>query len=253
MAPRINVRPSVTTPGLTALVLDATSNAPVYSAQVVVPALGWAAVTDSMGFARLPKLTPGNHTLRVRAVGYKAAVDTITIPRSGGRFLIVQLTCFPNSFGAGGVTARVEAVAVPQARPLQPADFNVANIPDNFPDVDIETDTSRIRRILGPPHAIRRFEFQPVDTLTTWEYDGLSVTFGSIGRSDITLTSPRIATHRGLRVGDTEMRARMLYGTPSESSDDQWTYEDPREHLHAIIVTVREGRVVQIFVGSIWD
>lgn len=139
------------------------------------------------------------------------------------------------------------------ARPLQPADFVVAKVPDNYPDVMVEDDTSRIRQILGAPLAIRRHEFRPPDTLTTWQYDGLSVAFGSIARTGITLTSPRIATQRGLRVGDLEDRVRLLYGPPSGVEEDRWIYEDPRERLHAIIVTVREGRVVQIFVGSIWD
>ena len=38
-----------------------------------------------------------------------------------------------------------------------------------------------------------------------------------------------------------------------EERDDEWTYADPRERLHAIIVTLRAGRVASIFIGSIWD
>jgi len=91
LAAPINVRPAVTTPGLSALLLDATSNAPLHEARIEVQELNWAASTDSMGFARLPKLLPGSYTVRARAVGYKAVTDTITIPQSGGRFLIIQL------------------------------------------------------------------------------------------------------------------------------------------------------------------
>jgi hypothetical protein len=140
-----------------------------------------------------------------------------------------------------------------QARPLEPTDFVVAGIPDNYPAIDIEPDTIRIRQLLGPPAAIRRHETQPGDTLTTWQYDGLTVEFGSISRLGITLASPRVATRRGLRVGDTEQRLRALYGPPSRYEDADWIYEDPRESLHIISVTVRDGRVAQIYVGSLWD
>jgi|SRR5687767_3204248 len=91
LAPRINVRPAVTTPGFTALLLDATSNVPLQEARIEVPELNWAASTDSMGFARLARLQPGIYTVRARAVGYKVVTDTITIPPGGGRFLIFQL------------------------------------------------------------------------------------------------------------------------------------------------------------------
>lgn len=143
--------------------------------------------------------------------------------------------------------------AAAQERRLEPADFVVGGIPDNFPDLDVETDTARIRRAWGRPIAIHLNETNPGDTLTTWEYDGVMVTFGYLSRLAMTLTSPRIATHRGLRVGDCEQRVRALYGLPSWREDLDWIYEDPRERLHVIRVTVRNGRVQEIYIGSLWD
>lgn len=140
-----------------------------------------------------------------------------------------------------------------QARRLEPADFVVAGIPENYPDLDVETDTARIRQAWGRPIAIHLNETKPGDTLTTWEYDGVMVTFGYISRLGITLTSPRIATQRGLRVGDCEQRVRALYGLPSWREDLDWIYEDPRERLNVIRVTVRNGRVKEIYIGSLWD
>ena len=93
----------------------------------------------------------------------------------------------------------------------------------------------------------------PGDSLTTWLYEGLEVVFGGISRVGISLTSSRVRTHRGLAVGDSVERVIALYGQPSEIMDTDWVYEDPREHLHVISVTVREGRVARIFVGSLWD
>lgn len=140
------------------------------------------------------------------------------------------------------------APAGPSKVPLNALDFEVAGIPDNFPNLDVAIDTARIRGILGAPRrATQR------DDLTEWTFDGLVVLFGPIARQGITLTTPRYATRRGLRVGDTEERLISLYGAPSAQQDDEWTYEDPRERLHAIIVTVRGGRVASIFIGSIWD
>jgi hypothetical protein len=56
-----------------------------------------------------------------------------------------------------------------------------------------------------------------------------------------------------LAVGDSVERVIALYGQPSEIMDADWVYEDPRERLHVISVTIREGRVARIFVGSLWD
>lgn len=144
--------------------------------------------------------------------------------------------------------------ATAQEPRLTPADFVVAGIPDHYPDLDVETDTARIRQAWGPPIAIRRNEtFTPGDSLTTWEYDGVMVTFGYISRLGMTLTSPRIATYRGLRVGDCEQRVHALYGLPDWREELDWIYEDPRERLHVIRVTVRDGRVHEIYIGSLWD
>ena len=151
----------------------------------------------------------------------------------------------------GQASAHLDSVLTP--RPLAPADFVVAGVPGNQPYVDISEDSARIRRILGDPRAVKRTEFQPGDSLTTWFYRGLEVVFGGISRVGINLTSPRVRTHRGLRVGDSARRVIALYGQPSERMDDDWVYEDPRERLHVISVTVRQGRVVRIFVGSLWD
>lgn len=143
--------------------------------------------------------------------------------------------------------------ALAQSPPLAPADFVVAAVPGNLPYVDISEDTVRVRRILGAPRAIKRHEFQPGEWHTTWLYDGLEVEFGGIARVGISLTSSRVRTHRGLAVGDSVERVIALYGRPSEIMDSDWVYEDPRERLHVISVTVRDGRVASIFVGSLWD
>lgn len=137
--------------------------------------------------------------------------------------------------------------------PLKPADFVVAGIPDNYPETFVEEDTARIRKMLGAPKIERRVPGFKDDSMTVWEFDGLSVLFGGIARQGITLTSSRIATARGLRVGDTAARVRQLYGTPAEVVEDEWTYTDPREHLHVIQVTIQDGKVTSIFIGSLWD
>lgn len=144
-------------------------------------------------------------------------------------------------------------VATSAQAPLRPADFVVAGIPDNFPETEVEEDTARIRRILGAPRVVRRVPAFKDDSMTTWEYDGLRVSFGSIARQGITLTSPRIATARGLRIGDTVARVRELYGAPAEALEDELTYADPRENLHVIQVMVRDGKVTSIFIGMLWD
>ena len=99
LAPRLDVRPTMTGSGLAVLVLDASSNAPILQAQALVLENSWANITDSAGFARLPQLPTGSYTLRVRAVGYKPVDDTLRIPPDSGRFVIIQLAkdlrCIP--------------------------------------------------------------------------------------------------------------------------------------------------------------
>jgi len=91
LASRIDVRSETSTSGITVLVLDGSSNVPLHQAQFAIVNTNLAALTDSTGIARLPKLNPGTYTLRVRALGYKPVTDTLTVPGSGGRFLIVQI------------------------------------------------------------------------------------------------------------------------------------------------------------------
>jgi hypothetical protein len=137
--------------------------------------------------------------------------------------------------------------------PLTPADFVVAGVPDNSPDTFVEEDMARIRKILGAPKSVRSMPGFQDGKMVTWEYDGLRFMFGRIARQGVTLTSSRIPTARGLRVGDSASRVRDLYGAPTESVADEWIYSDPREHLHVIQVTVQSGKVTAIFIGSLWD
>jgi hypothetical protein len=90
LAPRISVRPQVGTQGLTVLVLDGSSNAPVAGATLVVTPGQRRDMTDSLGISQLSSLSGQVHLL-VRAIGYKRTTDTLSIPIGGGRFLIVQL------------------------------------------------------------------------------------------------------------------------------------------------------------------
>jgi hypothetical protein len=144
-------------------------------------------------------------------------------------------------------------VATGAQAPLKPADFVVAGIPDNYPEMFVEEDTARIRRILGAPTSVQRIPAFKDDSMTTWEYPGLTIMFGGMARQGITLTTSQIPTARGLRVGDTVARVRQLYGAPREVVEDQWTYGDPREHLHVIQVTVHDGKVTSIYIGTLWD
>jgi hypothetical protein len=48
-------------------------------------------------------------------------------------------------------------------------------------------------------------------------------------------------------------RGLALYGSPSRREDADWIYEDPREHLNVMTVTVRDHRVERVYIGSVWD
>jgi hypothetical protein len=68
----------------------------------------------------------------------------------------------------------------------------------------------------------------------------------------ITLQTPHVATRRGLRVGDTADRVRLLYGEP-DIYQDEWRYAHKEKPYLIVNVSVSKGRVTEIHVGSIID
>lgn len=104
LAPTIHVRPVVTTPGLTVLVLDASSNAPIVPTRVWLVGDSLSGAGDEFGVVRIPKAA-GSIRVAIRGLGYSMLNDTLTIPGSGGRFLIVQLrrdpACLEEDRGLG--------------------------------------------------------------------------------------------------------------------------------------------------------
>ncbi len=149
-----------------------------------------------------------------------------------------------------GPLAFRSALPSPPRPPLDTSDFTVAS-------VSIYQDSGDVRRRVGAPDSVfvedntfgggsflkwvyadLRFFFVPTDTGATL-----------LG---ITLRTSRVATHRGLRVGDPADRVRLLYGKP-DIYEDEWRYAYKERHHLIISVTVANRRVTGIYVGSIVD
>jgi len=118
-------------------------------------------------------------------------------------------------------------------------------------------DTAAARRALGAPTSIRTYDTRIDDEdlhLTEWHYRGLLLTFAPSGHlRQARITSPRWRSRRGLRVGDTNQRVRVLYGAPWQESDGSLHYHlagDPRTRL-GLFTLSRGDRVTTIVIGVI--
>lgn len=103
LAPAISVRAQASQRGLSVLILDRVSNAPVQRAQLVIYSQKLVLVADSNGLAQSPTIAPGHITYVVRALGYTAIRDTVTISEHLGRFLIAQIVSEPYCIDEGGL------------------------------------------------------------------------------------------------------------------------------------------------------
>ncbi len=133
--------------------------------------------------------------------------------------------------------------------PLAQADFTLGGLTE-------DTDSAAVRARFGKPDSIF-VESHPFDIsakLVSWVYPRFTVFFFSIDHVvGIRTRDSRVATQRGLRVGDSVARLRHLYGEPTSFFQDDLDYADSGEHLHVMRVTVRQGHVAEIYVGWILD
>ncbi|SRR6266567_1817308 len=137
------------------------------------------------------------------------------------------------------------------SEPLDSQDFVVAGIAAG-------TDTTTVLARFGRPDSIGRDpnRFEPGTELITWYYHDMILGMGyGAAVGGVTLSTPTLATARGLRVGDTLERIRALYGEPRGSSKDSWYYLDPHDdsELHVIDIRLADGFVRSIFVGYWMD
>jgi hypothetical protein len=115
-----------------------------------------------------------------------------------------------------------------------------------------------VRKVLGRPERVEtlRHPSDPEYHVVNWHYPGIVVDLGEPTRPQVrgvTLTGPRYATARGLRVGDGAERIRRLYGEPSGRYEDDWDYQAPDNNMHVIRVTVQNGKTKSIYIGWLTD
>jgi hypothetical protein len=135
--------------------------------------------------------------------------------------------------------------------PLTPADFVVVGL-------HAEMDSAAVATLLGMPDSdTASDDFRdPGAKLVAWHYRDLTVILGSHNSlGGVAITGPSIATARGLRVGDTRERARVLYGAPESEFGGDWQYE---YHGHpallaALQISFVDGRVREIYLGHLYD
>ncbi len=89
-----------------------------------------------------------------------------------------------------------------------------------------------------------------------WDYPDLLLLWeGGFGLMGMRLTGPRLATARGLRVGDSDARVIALYGEPATRYESDWYYPSVEEGNpnQGMTVTVVGKRVTGIYVGITVD
>lgn len=122
----------------------------------------------------------------------------------------------------------------------------------------LEADSAAVRAVWGPPRARDVWFVAPTgDPAPRWTYGKhriyYDISADGVIAIEFTARGPR--TRRGLQVGDVASRVRALYGTPLLVTDEVthpegtevWRYEG---HIGAVTVTLRQGRVERILLGS---
>ena len=121
--------------------------------------------------------------------------------------------------------------------PVDTGDFVVAG-------VAVGTDSTVVRAQIGRPDSSTRI---------AWFYPDFTLLFDrSSALGVITINGPRVATSRGLRVGDSQTRVRQLYGPP-DYEGTVWQYYNSLLPGKVAIVRFTNGLVSQIQLGNIYD
>ena len=142
-------------------------------------------------------------------------------------------------FVTGGTTASTETLS------LGRADFVVAGLAEGMT-------SAAVQREIGRPDSVQKIDDfrDPGTKLVSWVYKDFVVMLGSDDAvRGVLITGRRVATARGLRVGDRRERVSQLYGSPIREDARVAEYADPDKPLHGITVLFNGSLVTEIFVG----
>ncbi len=152
---------------------------------------------------------------------------------------------------AGLITIALAGSADAQTpAPLGARDFRFLGLTHN-------ADTATVRRTFGNPRTVED-RHDPDYPMTQWVYRSFKVRFlGTSNISGFLLTSPRVHTARGLRVGQTRSHVRQLYGPPptfdGPQNDCCWNYRDPTTEAHIVQIRFDGDLVQEIYLGYVGD
>ena len=121
--------------------------------------------------------------------------------------------------------------------------------------VSLGMDSSQVRAQLGNPDAV----YKVADTtgrdapFCSWMYRDLQIMYGTSSSVEgIAALGPHVSTVRGLRVGDTKLRAQELYGNGHKEVDlsSVWDYfEADSKPLRGVGISFEEDTVEVIYLG----
>jgi len=120
--------------------------------------------------------------------------------------------------------------------PVDTGDFMVAGVGPGM-------DSTLVRAQLGRPDSSKD---------SAWFYDDFALLFQWNALGVITISGPRVATSRGLRVGDPQTRVRQLYGPP-DYQGGVWQYYNSLLPAKVFSVRFKNELVSEIQLGNIYD
>ena len=117
-------------------------------------------------------------------------------------------------------------------------------------------DSLTVLRLLGAPDSVdAEDDFRaPGAKLVSWTYPDVIVLLGSYNSvGGIWITGAKVATARGLSIGDSDARVRELYGEPSDTYGSEWQYENRSGVDDVIRIEIADARVIRIYLGHLYD
>jgi hypothetical protein len=146
-----------------------------------------------------------------------------------------------------------EAIANASYLKLKPKDVMIGGLRPKF-------DAKKIRAAIGPPQAITEEPiYHDVNSekdlpVKLWHYDGLSIHVLNGGVAQISVTSSKWPTGKGLKVGDTLERTVSLYGAPNEvrSGDLVYCWEPGTGGFCPLVISISSSNTVNAITNEGW-
>ncbi len=123
--------------------------------------------------------------------------------------------------------------------------------------ISLSTPEAQVRKILGKPLKTKNGYEAVAGKTRTLEYSGLTVKLlenanstGKFSVYEITANSSKYATIDGIKVGDSILKVKKIYGQPQSSDTNSLSYEVNNSSPAYFNFAIRNGKVTKIIFGD---